>query len=125
MPAIRHRNITIDGRRVFLREAGDPARPTLVLLPGFPSSSRAYVRLIDRLANKWHAVAIDYPGFGSSDPLAGSPTFDRLAETTGKVIDALGVNEYAIYMFDFGAPVGFSGVWPCRQVLGPHSSSTL
>jgi pimeloyl-ACP methyl ester carboxylesterase len=56
MPAIRHRNITIDGRRVFLREAGDPARPTLVLLPGFPSSSRAYVRLIGRLAHKWHAA---------------------------------------------------------------------
>jgi pimeloyl-ACP methyl ester carboxylesterase len=70
-------------------------------------------------------LPFDYPGFGSSDPLAGSPTFDRLAEITGKVIDALGVNEYAIYMFDFGAPVGFSGVWPCRQVLGPHSSSTL
>jgi pimeloyl-ACP methyl ester carboxylesterase len=47
-------------------------------------------------------LPFDYPGFGSSDPLAGSPTFDRLAETTGKVIDALGVNEYAIYMFDFG-----------------------
>lgn len=51
-------------------------------------------------------MAIDYPGFGSSEPLTESPTFDRLAELTGKVIDALGIGDYAIYMFDFGAPVG-------------------
>ncbi|HEY6499620.1 MAG TPA: alpha/beta hydrolase, partial [Streptosporangiaceae bacterium] len=84
-----------------------PGRPTLVLLPGYPSSTRAYVRLIDRLAPDWHTVAIDYPGFGSSDPLPGTPTFDRLAEVTGRVIDQLGIGDYAIYMFDFGAPVGF------------------
>jgi pimeloyl-ACP methyl ester carboxylesterase len=107
MPAIRHHNVFIEGLDIFVREAGDPAKPTLVLLPGFPSSSRAYIRLIDRLANDWHAVAIDYPGFGSSDPLPESPTFDRLAEITAKVIDALGIDEYAIYMFDFGSPVGF------------------
>jgi len=107
MPAIRHHNVFIEGLDIFVREAGDPAKPTLVLLPGFPSSSRAYIRLIDRLANDWHAVAIDYPGFGSSEPLPESPTFDRLAEITAKVIDALGIDEYAIYMFDFGSPVGF------------------
>jgi pimeloyl-ACP methyl ester carboxylesterase len=107
MSAIRHRTVEIDGRTVFVREAGDPARPTLVLLPGYPSSTRAYVRLIDRLAGDWHAVAIDYPGFGSSDPLPGEPTFDRLAEVTGRVIDALGIGDYAVYLFDFGAPVGF------------------
>jgi pimeloyl-ACP methyl ester carboxylesterase len=107
VPAIRHRNISVEGRNVFVREAGDPRKPSLVLLPGFPSSTRAYIRLIDRLANDWHAVAIDYPGFGSSAPLAESPTFDRLAEITGQVIDALGIGDYVIYMFDFGAPVGF------------------
>jgi pimeloyl-ACP methyl ester carboxylesterase len=107
MPAIRHRQINIDALNVFVREAGDPDKPTIVLLPGYPSSTRAYVRLIDRLAHTWHAVAIDYPGFGSSDPLPESPTFDRLAEITGKTIDALGIDDYAIYMFDFGAPVGF------------------
>jgi pimeloyl-ACP methyl ester carboxylesterase len=107
MPAIRHRRINIDSLNIFVREAGDPAKPTLVLLPGYPSSSRAYVRLIDRLANDWHAVAIDYPGFGSSDPLPGSPTFDRLADVTGHTIDALGIGDYAMFMFDFGAPVGF------------------
>ena len=107
MPTIRHHKINIDGLEVFVREAGDPGKPTLVLLPGYPSSTRAYIRLIDRLAHQWHAVAIDYPGFGSSDPLPESPTFDRLAEVTGKTIDALGIGDYAMYMFDFGAPVGF------------------
>jgi pimeloyl-ACP methyl ester carboxylesterase len=107
MTAIRHRTLDIDHLGIFIREAGDPTRPTLVLLPGYPSSTRAYVRLIDRLASDWHVVAIDYPGFGQSEPVAGTPTFDELAEITGKTIDALGVDEYALYMFDFGAPVGF------------------
>ena len=107
MPAIRHRTVKIQGLDIFVREAGDPRKPTLVLLPGYPSSTRAYVRLIDRLASAWHTVAIDYPGFGSSDPLPESPTFERLAEVTGQAIDALGIGDYAIFMFDFGAPVGF------------------
>jgi pimeloyl-ACP methyl ester carboxylesterase len=107
MSAIRHRTVAVDGLEVFVREAGDPNRPTLVLLPGYPSSTRAYVRLIDRLAAGWHAVAIDYPGFGSSDPLPDPPSFDRLAEVTGNTIDVLGIGDYALYMFDFGAPVGF------------------
>ena len=107
MPAIRHHHVEVDGLKVFVREAGEASRPTLVLLPGYPSSTRAYVRLIDRLAADWHTVAIDYPGFGSSDPLPESPTFDRLAEVTGEVIDLLGIGDYAVYVFDFGAPVGF------------------
>jgi pimeloyl-ACP methyl ester carboxylesterase len=107
MPAIRHRSVTVDGLDVFVREAGHPEKPTIVLLPGYPSSTRAYVRLIDRLANSWHTVAIDYPGFGSSAPLAESPTFDRLAEVTAKTIDSLDIDAYVVYMFDFGAPVGF------------------
>ncbi|MGB7144851.1 alpha/beta fold hydrolase, partial [Mycobacterium sp.] len=107
MPVIRHHYLSIDGMRVFVREAGAPTGPTLVLLPGYPSSTRAYVRLIDRLATRWHVVAIDYPGFGSSDPLPGEPTFDELSVVTGAAIDALGISEYAVYMFDFGAPVGF------------------
>jgi pimeloyl-ACP methyl ester carboxylesterase len=107
MPAIRHRFVPLDGLNVFVREAGQPDRPTIVLLPGYPSSTRAYVRLIDRLAGSWHVVAIDYPGFGRSDPLPESPTFDRLAAVTAGVIDALGIGQYAVYMFDFGAPVGF------------------
>ena len=107
MPAIAHRTVTVDGLNLFVREAGNPDRPTIVLLPGYPSSTRAYIRLIDRLARNWHTVAIDYPGFGSSDPLPDSPTFDRLAEVTAKGIDVLGIGDYVMYMFDFGAPVGF------------------
>jgi len=107
MPAIAHRTVTVDGLNLFVREAGNPDRPTIVLLPGYPSSTRAYIRLIDRLARNWHTVAIDYPGFGSSDPLPDSPTFDRLAEVTAKAINVLGVGDYVMYMFDFGAPVGF------------------
>ena len=107
MPAIRHHYVEIDSLEVFVREAGDKTRPTLVLLPGYPSSTRSYIRLIDRLSPNWHTVAIDYPGFGSSEPLPESPTFDRMAEITGKAIDELGIGDYAIYMFDFGSPVGF------------------
>jgi pimeloyl-ACP methyl ester carboxylesterase len=107
MPAIRHRTIRISDVNVFVREVGDPARPALVLLHGFPSSSRHYVRLMDRLSGRWHVVAPDYPGFGLSDPLPDSPTFDRLAQITAGVLDTLGVRQYALYLFDFGAPVGF------------------
>lgn len=107
MPVIRHRTISVSDMNVFVREAGEPARPALVLLHGFPSSSRQYVRLIDRLAGHWHVIAPDYPGFGLSDPVPASPTFDRLAEITGGALDALGIDRYALYAFDFGAPVGF------------------
>ena len=107
MPVIRHRTISVSDLNVFVREAGEPTRPALVLLHGFPSSSRQYVRLIDRLAGRWHVIAPDYPGFGLSDPLSDSPTFDRLAEITASAIDMLGIDQYALYAFDFGAPVGF------------------
>ena len=73
MPAIHHRTISVSDLNVFVREAGEPDRPALVLLHGFPSSSRQYVRLIDRLAGHWHVIAPDYPGFGLSDPVPDSP----------------------------------------------------
>jgi pimeloyl-ACP methyl ester carboxylesterase len=107
MSVIRHLTVRVEGVEVFVREAGEEDRPHLVLLHGFPSSSRHYIRLLDRLANRWHVIAPDYPGFGRSDPLPSSPTFDRLAEITGDVIDARGIDRYGMYMFDFGAPVGF------------------
>jgi pimeloyl-ACP methyl ester carboxylesterase len=107
MPVIRHRMVHVSGVDVFVRDAGEPARPALVLLHSFPSSSRQYVRLIDRLAGRWHVIASNYSGFGLSDPLPDSPTFDRLAEITAGALDALGVDRYALYAFDFGAPVGF------------------
>ena len=107
MPASRHHFVGIDDPKIFVREVGDPARPTVVPLPGNPSSTRSYICLIDRLARKWDGVAIDYPGFGSSEPLPESPTFGRLAEVTGKAIDTLGIGDYAISMFDSGALVRF------------------
>jgi pimeloyl-ACP methyl ester carboxylesterase len=107
MSTFRNHYVTVDDLRIFVREAGDPRLPSLVLLPGYPSDSRAYIRLMDRLAGSLHVVAIDYPGFGLSEPLPTSPTFDRLADVTRDVIDNLGLTSYALYMFDFGAPVGF------------------
>jgi pimeloyl-ACP methyl ester carboxylesterase len=106
MSLIRHRTVRVSNLDLFVREAGDPARPVVILLHGFPSSSRQYLRLIDRLAGHWHVVAPDYPGFGLSDPLPGSPTFDRLAGITAELLDTLGIDRYALYLFDFGAPVG-------------------
>jgi pimeloyl-ACP methyl ester carboxylesterase len=106
MTAIRHRYLDVGDVSVFVREAGDATRPTLVLLPGYPTDTRAYLRLMDRLAPRWHLVAIDYPGFGLSDPLPERPTFDGLADVTEAAIDALGITDFALYIFDFGAPVG-------------------
>ena len=102
-----YRSRTVGETNVFYREAGDPAAPTLVLLHGFPTSSTQFQKLIDLLADRFHLIAPDYPGFGLSDPLAGTSTFDRLADSIEGLLDGLGIARYALYMFDFGAPVGF------------------
>jgi pimeloyl-ACP methyl ester carboxylesterase len=100
------RTIDVDGIEIFYREAGDPAKPTLLLLHGFPSSSHMFRDLIPLLADRFHIVAPDLPGFGRS----GRPTqntFDHLAEVMGRFTDVIGLNHYALYVFDYGAPVGF------------------
>ncbi len=102
-----YRTIDIHGSEVFYREAGDPAAPALLLLHGFPSSSTQYEVLMQRLAGDLHVVAPDYPGFGRSPALAGTTTFDRLADVIDPFTEALGLSRYSLYMFDFGAPVGF------------------
>lgn len=102
-----YRTVTVDGVDVFFRQAGRPEAPTLLLLHGFPTSSAQFQGLIDRLAGRFHLVAPDYPGFGRTDPLPGRSTFDRLADSIGGFVDALGLRRYSLYMFDFGAPVGF------------------
>ncbi|MEU8136180.1 alpha/beta fold hydrolase [Streptodolium elevatio] len=110
LPQVRHRHIEVDGLRVFYREAGPADAPTLLLLHGFPSSSRQFARLIDALGTDYHLVAPDYPGFGHSDaPDAESftYTFDALADVTEKFLLALGLDRFSMYVFDFGAPVGF------------------
>jgi AhpD family alkylhydroperoxidase len=109
-PHVAPRSIAIDGVKIFYREAGDPAAPTLLLLHGFPTSSHQFRHLIPALADKYHVIAPDLPGFGFSDVPARdaySYTFDNLAKTMGDFIDALGLTRYAIYVFDYGAPIGF------------------
>jgi pimeloyl-ACP methyl ester carboxylesterase len=102
-----YRTLEVDGSEIFYREAGDPAAPTLLLLEGFPSSSAQYEQLISRLADRFHLVAPDYPGFGRSPALAGETTFDRLAAVIDRFTEAKGLERFSVYMFDFGAPVGF------------------
>jgi pimeloyl-ACP methyl ester carboxylesterase len=106
-----HRTKTIDGLKIFYSEAGDPSNPALVLLHGFPTSSHMFRHLIPALADRFHVVAPDYPGFGLSD--APSPgtfpyTFDRLAEITERLlVGELGLKHFGLYMQDYGGPVGF------------------
>jgi pimeloyl-ACP methyl ester carboxylesterase len=105
-----YRKINIDGLNIFYREAGHPDRPKLVLLHGFPASSFMFRDLMDRLDNDFHIVAPDYPGFGHSDAPDRNSfayTFDKLADVTGKFLDALGFSRFALYLQDFGGPVGF------------------
>ena len=102
-----YRTLNVAGVEMFYREAGDPNAPTLLLLHGFPTSSAQYQGLIDRLADRFHLVAPDYPGFGRTDPLPGTSTFERLADSVEAFVEARGLSRYALYLFDFGAPVGF------------------
>ncbi|MER5311859.1 alpha/beta hydrolase [Streptomyces sp. NPDC002773] len=107
--AQRARTITVDGIDVFYREAGDPANPTLVLLHGFPSSSHMYRGLIAELADSYHLIAPDHIGFGASAAPAVDDftySFDRLTEITLKLLDRLGADRFALYLQDYGAPIG-------------------
>jgi pimeloyl-ACP methyl ester carboxylesterase len=106
---VRYRFADADGVRVFYREAGNPANPTLLLLHGFPSSSHQFRDLIPLLADRFHLVAPDLPGFGFTEvPEARHYhyRFDSLAETLAAFVDVLGLERYALYVFDYGAPVG-------------------
>jgi pimeloyl-ACP methyl ester carboxylesterase len=109
MVAVRHRYATVNGHRLFCREAGPADAPTIVLLHGFPTSSHMYRHLIPALADRYHVVAPDHLGAGASDaPPAGEfgYTFDALAELTLGLLDQLGLTKFALYIQDFGAPVG-------------------
>jgi pimeloyl-ACP methyl ester carboxylesterase len=102
-----YRTIDVEGIEIFYREAGDPSATTLLLLHGFPSSSAQYDRLMRLLAARYHLVAPDYPGFGRSPAFAGDTTFDRVADAIDAFTEALGLDRFVLYMFDFGSPVGF------------------
>lgn len=106
---VAHRYATVNGHKVFYREAGNPALPTIILLHGFPSSSFMYRDLIPALADKFHVIAPDYIGFGQSDAPPASEfayTFDSLTDHVTGLIDQLGLKSYVLYMQDYGGPVG-------------------
>jgi pimeloyl-ACP methyl ester carboxylesterase len=104
------RTIEIEGLEIFYREAGSRDNPTILLLHGFPTSSHMFRNLMPALADEFHLVAPDYPGFGYSSMPAMEEfdyTFDRLAEIVESLVDRLGLESYSIYLQDYGAPVGF------------------
>jgi pimeloyl-ACP methyl ester carboxylesterase len=105
-----HRFAKIAGRQIFYREAGSPTAPAVVLLHGTPNSSNQYRNLIPALADRFHVVAPDYPGFGHSDVPGVDEftyTFDNLADHVDALLDHLGLQRYAIFVQDYGAPVGW------------------
>ena len=109
MTAINYRTAEVDGLKIFYREAGRADAPTLLLLHGFPSAGHMFRDLIPRLADRFHLVAPDLPGFGQSDMPARDDfkyTFDNLAAVIGRFTDVIGLKRFAIYIFDYGAPVG-------------------
>ncbi len=108
--ATTYKSIDVDGLSIFYREAGSPDAPTLLLLHGFPSSSRMYEPLFTRLADAFHLVAPDYPGFGHSDApdaTAFDYTFDNLARIIDRFMELIGISRYSLFLQDYGGPVGF------------------
>ena len=107
---IHYRTAAVDDHRIFYREAGNPEHATLLLLHGFPSSSHMFRNLIPLLADRFHIVAPDLPGFGFSESPPQSQfkyTFDNLAKVIEAFTETIGLMRYALYVFDYGAPVGF------------------
>jgi len=106
---IRYKQVLVGGSRIFYREAGPAAAPTILLLHGFPTSSHMFRNLIPALADRYHVVAPDLPGFGFSDAPDRKSfryTFENLAKTIDNFTQSIGLQHYAIYVFDYGAPVG-------------------
>ncbi len=105
-----YRHALVNGSKIFYREAGPQDAPTVLLLHGFPTSSHMFRNLIPILAERYHVIAPDLPGFGFSDipdRKQFAYTFDNLAKTIDRFTETVGLKNYAIYVFDYGAPVGF------------------
>ncbi len=107
---VSYRNVEIDGVNIFYREAGNPANPTILLLHGFPTSSHMFRNLIPALADQYHLVAPDYPGYGFS----AMPTidefdysFDNVAQLMEQFVDVIELENFSMYLMDYGAPIGF------------------
>jgi pimeloyl-ACP methyl ester carboxylesterase len=104
------RTVLIDGLDIFYREAGSRSNPTILLLHGFPTSSHMFRNLISALADRFHLVALDYPGYGNSSMPTVDEfdyTFDRLAQIVEKFITAINLKKYSLYVMDYGAPIGY------------------
>jgi pimeloyl-ACP methyl ester carboxylesterase len=109
MSAVINRRVDVDGFEVFYREAGQPNAPAVLLLHGFPSSSHMFRDLIPQLADKYRVVAPDLPGFGQSALPSREQfkyTFENLAKVIDRFTEVIGLNRFAIYVFDYGSPVG-------------------
>ncbi|MGA2903722.1 MAG: alpha/beta hydrolase [Candidatus Korobacteraceae bacterium] len=107
---VLYRTVQVDGLSIFYRESGPKDAPTILLLHGFPSSSRMFEPLFARLSDRYHMVAPDYPGFGHSDapePAVFAYTFDHIATVIDHFTQAVGLTHYSLYMQDYGGPVGF------------------
>ena len=109
-PAIHYRHIEINGVDIAYREAGDPSNPTVILLHGFPTSSQMFRNLIPQLAERYHVLAPDYPGYGASE-MPGRAAFEYSFANFATIVDGFltekGVSSYALYLMDYGAPVGY------------------
>ncbi|MDH3614894.1 MAG: alpha/beta hydrolase [Gammaproteobacteria bacterium] len=107
---VAYRTVTIEGVDIFYREAGDPNRPTILLLHGFPTSSHMFRDLITELADEYHLVAPDYPGYGFSAMPAVDEfdySFDNVAAIMAQFVDTIELERFSLYLMDYGAPVGF------------------
>jgi len=108
--AVLFQNIGVDGLTLFYREGGMPDAPVVLLLHGFPASSFQYRELISQLADRYHVIAPDFPGFGFTkvpEERHYTYTFDALTKTVLAFTETLGLKRYALYLFDYGAPIGF------------------
>ncbi|MTI33102.1 alpha/beta fold hydrolase [Xanthovirga aplysinae] len=108
--AVKYQNVELDGVKIFYREAGASNAPTLLLLHGFPTSSHMFRDLIPALANEYHIIAPDYPGFGYSEqpPISEFDySFDNFSRLIGLLLEKLKIQKYSLYVMDYGAPVGY------------------
>ncbi|MDF1836271.1 MAG: alpha/beta fold hydrolase, partial [Planctomycetota bacterium] len=107
---VQYKTVKVQGLDIFYREAGSPDKPTLLLLHGFPTSSHMFRELIPKLAEDYHLVAPDYPGFGNSS-MPKVDEFDYSFANLAKVVETftekVGLDRYSLYLMDYGAPIGF------------------
>ena len=107
---ITYHRIQVEDCNVFFREAGSTEKPTILLLHGFPSSSHMFRELIPKLADEYHLIAPDFPSFGQTESPSREHfiySFDHLAKIVDKFTEAVGLTKFAMYVFDYGAPIGY------------------